>query len=101
MDELTNLKHLIYTYIIFSLLVLLIGAVSDVGAMLQFPELYFNFSSLGTILVSGLSILNFLGFILIYTTNITVINIFLWGLRLLAIMEVGLYIKRLIHPTTA
>lgn len=99
MDELSTFKTLVFFYIIFTLLMTLVGKVNEAGTVIEFPEITLNLNSIGDIIKSIFSLVNLVIFLLFYSLNIPILNIILWGIRLLAIMEFILYAKRVGHPT--
>jgi hypothetical protein len=98
MDDMTITKNFIFVYAIFTVLLMSFGLTNNtiVPNNIDLP----NNSGLGFILDFGGSIFAFFFNILFYTTDNWILNFIIWAYRSLMILEIIIYTKRVIHPTT-
>lgn len=91
-----DIKKYIIGYSIFSIIMLFFGIAQD-------TTLFENISTptpsgLTSLINLAINIINTIATFLIFSTSITVINIILWGIRILFIMDLLIFGKRLLNP---
>lgn len=89
------LRIFVLTYTIFTLIMFMF-APQEVGISYdETPDITFTLGGIiNFVVIIGSFIIN----VLVYTTNYVVVNILLWAIRLLALLDLVIYIKRLINP---
>lgn len=93
------LKIFIVFYALFTIFVQIFG-ISDIGIKYEeiiLPTSLFNFSEL---LTFGAKLGEYLLGLITYSTPVSILNIVLWAFRIIAIIELIILVKRIIHPTT-
>lgn len=96
-NKMENAFNFIFIYAIFSILLILFG-VNDTLATFQEISVPNSFS-LGEILQFSGAIFGFFLNLLFYNTPSFILNVIIWAYRVVMILELALYIKRVIHPT--
>ena len=98
MEELEFTTYFIKFYTIFTIIMLLTSMNSDINI---FPNITIPTTfTLGGILTFVGSIASFMFSLIIYTIpNYTILNYILWSLRLISLLELLIYFKKLVHPT--
>ena len=98
MEELEFTTYFIKFYTIFTIIMILTSMNTDTNI---FPSITMptTFNLVGIIDFVG-SIASFMFSLIIYTIpNYTILNYILWSLRLISLLELMIYLKKLIHPT--
>ena len=99
MDELTYTIQFIKFYSIFTIIMILFDVSSAITIFPTFPEI--TSLSFSNILLLAGSVGKFLLSLFFYSIpNFAILNLLLWSSRVIAMLEILMYIKRLINPVS-
>lgn len=102
-EDASVLKIMILFYVILIILCTFFGNFDSINTnLISLPEINFNNNILELFGIPStlFSILNFIFTLLTFNVNNWAITILLWGIRFIMIIELVIWFKRVIHPTS-